>query len=108
MGKGRILRVLEGTVLPPEIINTLGELFPDYILETYQKTPDYKKSITRRINSLHNAFLFVLDAYRLDANFTPLNAETLKTYAAECRAACNLKSDSMDDLHKELEKLFYL
>ena len=104
MGKGRILRVLEGTVLPPEIINALGELWPDYVPETYHKTPDYNKSIIRRIDSLHNAFSFVLEAYPLDANFTPFNAETLKTYAAECRAACNLKLDSMDELHKELEK----
>ena len=104
MGKGVILRVLEGTVLSPELSHTLDELFPGYVLETYQRTPDYKSSFQRRIDSLYNAFLFLLDAYPLDTRFTLLTSETLKSYARECKMACDLNKGSVDELHKELEK----
>ena len=103
MGNGIILRVLEGTVLSPELTQTLGKILPDYKLEIYQQAPNYKRSITRRIDSLHAAFLFVLDAYPLDPKFSPITAATLKAFAAECRSACNLTKDSLEDLHKELE-----
>lgn len=104
MGKGKILRILEDTVLPSKVSKKLDELMPGYELETYQPTPNYKRSITRRIESLYNAFLFVLDSYPLNPKFTILTAETLKAYAAECKAACDLNKDSLDELHKELEK----
>ncbi len=104
MGKGRILRVLNGTVLPPQVTSALDELIPGYVQETYQLTPNYKRSITRRINSLYDAFLFVLDAYPLDPKFTFLTADALRAYAAECRNECDLRKDSLDELHKELEK----
>jgi hypothetical protein len=104
MGKGIILRVANGTVLPPEITFALDKLIPGYVQETYNQSPDYKRSITRRINSLHDAFLFILDAYPLDSKFTFLTADTLKKYAAECKKECDLEQDSLKSLHKELEK----
>ena len=104
MGKGIILRVANGTVLPPEITSALDKLIPGYVQETYNQSPDYKRSISRRINSLHEAFLFVLDAYPLDPKFTFITADTLKNYAAECKKECDLEKESLEDLHKELEK----
>ncbi|MCL9684453.1 oxidoreductase [Legionella maioricensis] len=104
MGKGIILRVANGTELPAEITSALSQLIPGYVLESYEQSPDYKRSITRRINSLHDAFLFVLNAYPLDPAFTPITADTLKAYVEECKNECDLKNDSLDDLHKELEK----
>ncbi|BCA93884.1 hypothetical protein TUM19329_02450 [Legionella antarctica] len=104
MGKGRILRVLEGLVLPQEVTSTLSELLPGYVMERYQQTPDYQQSIIQRIHSLYEAFLFTLDAYPLDPKFTPLSADTLRGYAEECKNECTLRKVSLDDLHKELEK----
>lgn len=103
MGKGIILRVLEGTVLTPVLSRALGELLPGFKLEYYQEKPDYKRSIERRINSLYDAFIFNLDAYPLDPKFTSLSVSTLKSYAAECKAACNLSKSTPEELHKELE-----
>lgn len=104
MAKGIILRVLDGTVLSPKLATALGELLPGYVLETYEQAPNYKKSYTRRVNSLYEAFLFVIDSYPLDPKFTSLAAETLKSYAAECKSACTLSSRTVDDLQKELEQ----
>lgn len=104
MGKGIILRVLEGTLLSPELSNALTKLIPGYKLEYFKGQPNYQQSIQRRIDSLHNAFLFILSAYPPDPKYTPLTIETLKTYAAECKAACDLTKDSLDELHKELER----
>ncbi|CEG55667.1 oxidoreductase [Legionella fallonii] len=99
MEKGIILRVPEGMELPEKVAATLGKLLPDNEKETYQQTPDYKASIIRSINRLHAAFSFILDSYPS----TFINADTLRTYAAKCKAACNLQKESVEDLHLELE-----
>ncbi len=104
MGKGTILRVPEGMDLPEKVAVTLGVLLPGYVKETYQQTPNYKENIIRRINSLYDAFLFILDSYPPNPKFTLINADTLRTYAAECKAACNLRKESVEDIHLELEQ----
>lgn len=104
MGKGIILRVLEGTVLSPELANSLANLLPSYKLEYFSEAPNYQLSFQRRIDSLHSAFLFILDAYPLNPKFTALTTGTLKSYVDECRVASDLKKISVDDLQKELEK----
>jgi hypothetical protein len=105
MGKGIILRVLDGTPeLSPELSRTLDKLLPGYVLEKFQDKPNYKDSIERRINSLHDAFLFMLDAYPLDSKSRALKAQTLKDYAAECKASCDLTKGTVEELHKELER----
>ncbi|KGP64059.1 oxidoreductase [Legionella norrlandica] len=104
MGKGKVLRVLENTVLSSGVINTLERLLPGCKLEYFEAKPNYQKSIARRIESLHDAFLFILKAYPLDPEHTSLTVETLSAYAEECKAACNLKKSTLDDLHVELEK----
>ncbi|MBL7481431.1 oxidoreductase [Legionella bononiensis] len=103
MGKGIILRVLEGTEISPELSRTLDTLIPNYKIEYFQEKPDYKRSYERRINSLHDAFLFMLDAYPLDPKFTALTAKTLKAYAEEVKESCDLTKDSVEELQKELE-----
>ncbi|RUR20744.1 oxidoreductase [Legionella sp. km535] len=103
MGKGIILRVLEGTVISPELSRTLDTLIPNYQIEYFQEKPNYRRSYERRINSLHDAFLFMLDAYPLDPKFTALKAETLKNYAEEFKNACDLAKDSVEELQTELE-----
>ncbi len=104
MGKGIILRVLDGTVLSPELSRKLDELLPGYELKYFHEKPNYKESIERRINSLNDAFLFLIDAYPLDTKNRLLIADTLKNYAAECRASCDLNKVAVEELHKELEK----
>ncbi|RUR12882.1 Dot/Icm T4SS effector PI-3-phosphatase SidP [Legionella sp. km772] len=103
MGK-TILRVLDGTVLSPALSSKLQELLPGYTLETFQAKPNYAASIKSRIESLHAAFNFLLEAYPLDPKFTYLTKETLLSYAASAKAKCNLTKTKVDELHKELEQ----
>ncbi|WBV69015.1 hypothetical protein PGH46_02135 [Legionella pneumophila] len=77
MGKGIILRVLENTILSPQVFDTLERLLPGYKVEYFKEQPDYRKSIARRIDSLHDAFSFILKAYPRS-----------KTYFSD---GCNLK-----------------
>ena len=104
MGNGIILRVLDGTELSPQLTSTLEELLPNYKLETFQEKPNYSRSIERRINSLHDAFMFILKAYPTDPKFTAINVDTLREYAFECRQSCDLSKETLENLHKELEK----
>lgn len=104
MKKGIILRVLKGTELSPELSHTLGALLPDYTLEYFEAKPDYRLSIARRLHSLYESFLLILDAYPLNPKFTVVSADTLKLYAQECLSSCTLKADSsLEELHKVLE-----
>lgn len=99
-----ILRVLDYTELSPELLNKLKELFPELCIERYSEKPNSKRSIQRRINSLHAAFLFVLDAYPLDPTFTLLTKEALISFAQDALHACDLSSDTLAILHRELER----
>ncbi|HEN5536732.1 TPA: oxidoreductase, partial [Legionella pneumophila] len=104
MGKGIILRVLENTILSPQVFDTLERLLPGYKVEYFKEQPDYRKSIARRIDSLHDAFSFILKAYPLDPKHTSLTVATLSTYAAECKASCDLEKLTLEELHLELER----
>ncbi|WP_298624881.1 oxidoreductase [uncultured Legionella sp.] len=104
MGKGIILRVLEGIVLTPELSRTLDELLPGYQLKNYDEKPDYAGSISRRIQSLHDAFLFMLDAYPRGSKNKAFDKQTLKDYAEECKDSCDFTKKTVEELHKELEK----
>ncbi|MFI4962740.1 MAG: oxidoreductase [Legionellales bacterium] len=104
MKKGIILRLLEGTQLPSEVQTTLKALLPEHTLEYFKEKPDYQDSIRHRIESLHQAFIFLLAAYPPDPQFTPVKSNTLIAYVKECRSKCRLNKESLDELHKELEK----
>lgn len=104
MGKGIILRVKDGTVLSPEILKALDKLLPDYRLEYYSEKPNYRQSMMRRMDSLHQAFLFTLEAYPPNPKCTYLTTKTLKNYAEQCRKTYLMNKSSVDDLHQELEK----
>lgn len=104
MGKGIILRVLEGAVLSSSLSESLSKLIPGYQLEYFTEQPDYQRSYQRRVNSLHAAFLFVLDAYPPSTRFTRLTVDTLKHYAQTCKAACDLEKKTVEELQSELEK----
>lgn len=104
MGNGIILRVLEGTVLDSTVAKSLDKLLPGYKIEYFKSKPSYRNSIISRINTLHEAFQFILKAYPPDPTFTSVNVETLTEYAAECRKKCNMKSTSVAELHVELER----
>lgn len=104
MKKGIILRVLKGTVLSPELSHTLGALLPDYTLEYFEEKPDYRQSITRRLQSFYESFLLILEAYPLNPKHTVVSADTLRDYAQECLDGCVLEPNaSLEDLHKVLE-----
>ncbi|PWY55698.1 oxidoreductase [Legionella qingyii] len=104
MGKGIILRVPHGTELSAELLEALAIRFPGYILETYHKKPDNHRSFVRRVNSLHKAFSFLLDAYPLAPQSRFLLKSTLEEYVNECEEDALHAKGSMDELHKELEK----
>lgn len=104
MRKGIILRVPHGTELSSELLHALEDRFPGYILETYHQKPDNHRSFVRRVNSLHKAFSFLLDAYPLPPQSSFLVKSTLDDYVAECKEATSDVKGSMDELHKELEK----
>jgi hypothetical protein len=104
MGRGIILRVLEGTVLSSELSRALDTLLPDHKIEYFPAIPDNRRSIKRRIHSLHKAFLFILDAYPLNPRFTWLTKETLINDAERYKTACDLSSSSLDDLRVEMAK----
>lgn len=104
MRKDTVLRLMEHTELPPQLMTKLGELLPNFRLLPFKKKPNYQANIERRITSLHEAFLFILEAYPLDAQFTPLRKETLIDYANEALAACDFDSQSVESAHQELER----
>ncbi|EHL31887.1 hypothetical protein [Legionella drancourtii] len=98
MPKG-IIRVQEGATVAPEIIDALKTKFPDYELESYSLKPNYQQSYAKRIDILHQAFDFLVDAYPS----YPLNKETLTAYAQQCRALYKGTSTPIDELQNELE-----
>lgn len=104
MGKGIILRVPHGTELSSEVLQALEVRFPGYILETYHQKPDNHRSYVRRVNSLRNAFSFLLDAYPLPPQSSFLTKSTLEDYVVECKDSAVEAKGSMDELHKELER----
>ncbi|QMT61745.1 oxidoreductase [Legionella sp. PC997] len=104
MGKGIILRVPHGTELSSELLRALESRFPGYILETYHKKPDNHRSFVRRVNSLHKAFTFLIDAYPLAPQSSFLLKSTLEDYVSECEEEALFAKGSMDELHRELEK----
>jgi hypothetical protein len=99
-----ILRVLDGTELSAELSSKLKELLPEFTIEPFKEKPDYKNSIKRRMDSLHAAFLFILDAHPLDPKFTRITKETLTIYANDALRACDLSSERFKDWQRELEK----
>lgn len=104
MVKGIIMRVPSGTELSVELQSALRAQFPGFILEHYQEKPDYHRSFIRRVESLYNAFLFLLDAYPFPELKPLLNKETLRAYGEECKTTAIEIKGSVDDLHRELEK----
>lgn len=102
MGNGIVLRVQEGLKVSPELKATLETLLPGYQEERYTEKPNYQQSMKRRMDSLHNAFLFILEAH--PPKKCTFSLETLKDYALECKLACNMNKISVDELHNELEK----
>lgn len=104
MGKGIILRVPYGAELSSELLEALKDRFPGYTLETYYQKPDYRRSFGRRVNSLHKAFHFLLDAYPLPSQSSFLTKDTLRKYIEECMEIALDAKGSTEDLHRELEK----
>lgn len=103
MRKDIVLRLMEHTELPPQLMAKLGKLLPNFRLLPFNHMQSHQENIARRITSLHEAFLFILEAYPLDPQFTRLRKETLMDYAEEALAACDLDSASVEHAHQELE-----
>lgn len=108
MTNGIKLRLLKGTVLTPELKQALERLIPDYQIEYYTQQPDYQSSFQRRVDSLYQAFLFILKSYPPKESYpssvepTSINLETLEAYAASCRSNCDLSSKSVKTLQENL------
>ncbi|STY31538.1 oxidoreductase [Legionella wadsworthii] len=104
MGKGIILRVPHGTELSSQLLQSLEIRFPGYVLEYFNEKPDYRRSFTRRVNSLHNAFSFLLNAYPFPPQSKFLVKSTLEDYINECKESALEAKGPIDELHKELER----
>ncbi|CEK09390.1 Dot/Icm T4SS effector PI-3-phosphatase SidP [Legionella hackeliae] len=122
MGKKTILRLAEGTKfpgleggpkeetsgifdkklkLPLKFAQNIKENIGDFDLEYYPKTPDLKRSYQRRIDSLHNTFLFILESI---PEFHEKNEE-LKAYLSWCKALHTLPdSESIESYQIILAK----
>lgn len=99
-----ILRVLEGIDLTGELKSLLNENLNEYTIEYFRHKPNYRQSIEQRINSLHEAFNFILDSYPPDFSSLNYKKETFIRYAQNCRNKCALDNkESLNDLHHELE-----
>lgn len=85
MGKGIVIRVIgKQTKLSPELVHSLKEKFPDHELEFVDEAPDYRKSIKIRIQSLYQAFLFILEAYPPSSKYNLTDKGTLVRYIKDC------------------------
>ncbi len=95
-----ILRVPQGTVLTPKQKVQIQEIIgSEFQIECYDQKPDYRRSIQRRMDSLHEAFLFILEAYPPNSAFT---VEVLTQYIAQCKSNFNLRSEHLNELQAEL------
>jgi hypothetical protein len=110
MTNGIKLRLLKGTTLTPELKQALERLIPEYQVENYAPQADYQLSYQRRVESLYQAFLFILksypprDSYPANVNPPAITTETLEVYAANCRSHCDLASKSEKALQDNLVK----
>lgn len=98
MGNGIIIRVPQGMELSLQLLDALAKRFPGYVLEVYNKEPDYQRSITRRVESLHKAFLFLFEAYPCSQKDAPFTKELAQSYLNDCKAAFLAKTSSLKDL----------
>ena len=104
MGKGIILRAQDGTALPRPALHQIQQLIPGYEVKKYPAIPNYSESIKRRIDSLYDAFLFLLDAYPLDPSFTHFTRDNLITYLNEVKSQCDLTEKKHKSQHRVLER----
>lgn len=108
MGKSILLRLPNGVNPPKEVMSSLNKLLPGHQIhiERYSSQPNYAEQISKRIASLYEAFLFAVDSHpKLTENLGAISVSTLKSYAAKSKELCQLKAgDSLENLHKELEK----
>lgn len=99
-----ILRLKNGIVLSAEMDKTLGILLPNYETQYFDDKPGYQESIKERINSLYNAFVFVLDSCPADPAKSYISKATWKTFALKRKELYELKATSFDEMYKELQE----
>ncbi|MBN9231195.1 MAG: hypothetical protein BGO90_04840 [Legionella sp. 40-6] len=71
MGKGTILRIPEGVMLPTQVMEALEEKFPGAKKEYYLTTPNYAASYQSRVRILERGFQFLAEAYPTPQNKIP-------------------------------------
>ncbi|OCH99063.1 hypothetical protein A8135_09995 [Legionella jamestowniensis] len=118
MGKKTILRLAEGTKFPgfenelkeetahlqkkPKLPSLLEEnlkkIIGDFEVEYYPTVPDLKCSYQRRIDSLHQSFLYILDT--IPAFTTKRRA--LEDYLLWCKSLCLLPEGEPIDKYQEI------
>ncbi|KTD20946.1 oxidoreductase [Legionella lansingensis] len=81
-----ILRLAVGMELPGQLKANLREILGEFEIENYPAVPDLKRSYQRRIDSLEQAFTFILDTIPVLTE----KKEALLSYAAWCRQFCSL------------------
>ncbi len=103
-----ILRILAGTNLSPSLEQTLNEFMPNHVKEFFTEQVDYKTHVQQRINSLYDAFLFLVAAYPPKSMHSYVSMDTASTWITELKndalALCNDSSTSFVDSRKELKR----
>lgn len=77
------LRVPENLNLTPELTNRLSEILSPVNIERYNTVQDLKSHYKQRINSLHEAFLFILDTIPLR-----IENDSILRYLKWCKDYC--------------------
>lgn len=97
MGKKTILRVAEGIELNESLLTNLRASLGDFDLERYSTPHRLIRSYQRRIDILHNAFLFILDTIPLKKNKVEL-----KKYLDWCQMQASLPVDASVDTYQAI------
>ncbi len=97
-----ILRVPEGMQLSVHILAQVEAILPNFRQESYAQKPRDTHSICRRIKSLHDAFIFLLQAHPISPH-TPIDRDTFIAYAHQALEESSLNEESFEELYKKLE-----
>ncbi|MDI9818957.1 MULTISPECIES: Dot/Icm T4SS effector PI-3-phosphatase SidP [unclassified Legionella] len=96
MGRKTILRVAEGIKLTEEQEQNLRDLLGEVEIESYTARPNLKQSYQRRMDSLYDAFLFILKTIRTEKQCE------LTTYLQWCKAQYPLPGAASIDKYQAI------
>lgn len=104
MGKGTVLRVRDDIELSTTFIEHLRDVIGDFKIQRYGEKRDLVSIYRERIDELHKAFHFILDAYPPNKSEKAADSESLRKYAQRYRNECTLSEPSIETLQRTLAR----